>query len=399
MSENLSARLSLGFSCLGHTFSHLFAPIFYVVALALEEDLGLTHGEVIALVVAGNVMFGLGAPLAGWLGDRWSATNMMGLFFTGTGAGMVMTGLASSPLTIALWLAATGLFASIYHPVGIAWLLRHAEKKGMALGINGVFGGLGSGLAALIAGFLVEFFNWRAAFIAPGAVIVATGVAFYALRARRLIVETKTDRRPERPTSRRERVRAYMVLVVTMLCSSLIYQATQAGLPKFFSVRLADFAPGGVLGISALVAGVYFFAGGMQLLGGYLADRYSLKVIYIVAFALQAPFLVLAASLGGPALVVVAMILVSTNVGALPAENRLVSRYTPSQWRGLAFGVKFIIQFSLSGLGVLMEGVLYDSTGGFFWLFVVLAAISGVGLATGLLLPREGEALGAAAAE
>ena len=158
-------------------------------------------------------------------------------------------------------------------------------------------------------------------------------------------------------------------------------------------------AGGGVFGVSVLVAAVYFCAGGMQLLGGYLADRCSLKIIYMVAFALQIPFLVLAASLSGPALVAVAMIMVSTNVGALPAENRLISRYTPSQWRGLAFGVKFIIQFGLSGLGVLMEGVLYDSTGGFFWLFVVLTALAGIGMATGLLLPREGEPLGVAAAE
>ena len=39
-----NARLSLGFSCIGHTYSHLFGPIFYVAALSLENDLGLTHG-------------------------------------------------------------------------------------------------------------------------------------------------------------------------------------------------------------------------------------------------------------------------------------------------------------------------------------------------------------------
>jgi len=37
--STLSARLSLGFSCVGHAYSHLFAPIFYVVVLALEKDL------------------------------------------------------------------------------------------------------------------------------------------------------------------------------------------------------------------------------------------------------------------------------------------------------------------------------------------------------------------------
>ena len=39
--ETLSARLSLCFSSIGHTCSHLFGPIFYVVALALE--IGRAH--------------------------------------------------------------------------------------------------------------------------------------------------------------------------------------------------------------------------------------------------------------------------------------------------------------------------------------------------------------------
>lgn len=133
----------------------MFAPIFYVAALTLERDLGLTDGEVVGLIVVGNVFFGVVAPLAGWLGDRWSSTGMVGLFFVGTGGRMVMTALASSPLQIAFWLAVTGLFAPIYHPLGIAWLVRNAKSRGKALGINGFFGGIGPAAAALIAGALI----------------------------------------------------------------------------------------------------------------------------------------------------------------------------------------------------------------------------------------------------
>lgn len=46
---NLASRLTLGFSCVGHTYAHLFAPTFFVVALTLETELGMTHGEVISL--------------------------------------------------------------------------------------------------------------------------------------------------------------------------------------------------------------------------------------------------------------------------------------------------------------------------------------------------------------
>lgn len=394
-----SSQLSLGFSCLGHAYSHMFAPIFYVAALTLEEDLGLTHGQVVGLIVVGNVLFGVAAPLAGWLGDRWSSTGMVGLFFIGTGGGMVMTALAVGPFQIGLWLAVTGLFASIYHPVGIAWLVRNAKARGKALGINGVFGGIGPAAAALIAGGLIEVSGWRAAFLVPGLLIVGTGVLFYWMMARGLVVETKHDALPLPPASQKDTVRAASVLAVTLLCTGLIYQATQPALPKVFSERLADFLSDGVLGVSVFVASVYFTAGGLQILAGHLADRYPLKYVYLSCFILQVPLLMLASAVSGAALVVVAMVMVSVNVGSLPAENSLVARYAPSNWRGLAFGLKFILAFGISGLGVKLEGVLYDQTGGFAWLFMVLGAIAAVGVAATVLLPSESRARAPVAAE
>lgn len=388
-SEALSARLSLGFSCIGHSYSHLFAPIFYVTALSLERELGMTHGEVVALIVVGNVLFGVAAPLAGWLGDRWSSTGMMSLFFFGTGLGMVVTGLVSEPLQIAVALALTGLFSSIYHPVGIAWLVRHAVRRGMALGVNGIFGAISPGLAAVVAGVLIEAFSWRAAFLVPGAALLLTGAGFLALVLRGVIVESRVDRKQDAPTSRQDRVRAFLVLAVTMLCTGIIYQATQPALPKVFSEQLGGLAADGVLGISMFVAIVYFMAGGMQLVAGRLADKYPLKYVYLIAFVLQVPFLAVAGSLSGASLLVVALIMVSVNVGALPAENALIARYAPSQWRGLAFGLKFILAFGVSGMGVLLEGRLYDYTGGFYWLFIVLACIAVVATAAATLLPYE----------
>lgn len=381
--------MSLGFSCIGHSYSHLFAPIFYVAALSLEKELALTHGEVVALIIAGNMLFGFAAPLAGWLGDRWSSTGMMSLFFLGTGACMMLTGFVSSPLYIGIALALTGLFSSIYHPVGIAWLVRHALNRGAALGINGFFGSIGPGLAAIIAGLLIQWFNWRAAFIVPGLLLLVTGLAFSWLVWRGVIVESRVDRKTDAPSSRKDMIRAFLVLAVTMMCTGIIYQATQPALPKVFSEKLGDLTSGGVLGISMFVAVVYFAAGIMQIVGGKLADRYPLKYVYMAAFTLQVPFLALAGSLSGASLMIVAMIMVSVNSSALPAENSLVARYAPSQWRGLAFGLKFIIAFGISGLGVLLEGRIYDYTGDFYWLFIVLACIAAVAAVAGLLLPNE----------
>ena len=397
--SNTNARLSLGFSCVGHTYSHLFGPIFYVAALSLEKDLSLTHGGVVALIVVGNVLFGLAAPLAGWLSDRWSATGMIGVFFIGTGASMVMTGLSETGLGIAFWLAATGTFASIYHPVGLAWLIRNAVNKGTALGFNGLFGGLGPAIAALSAGALIEIYGWQAAFIVPGAVVVATGGLYWGMIARGLIVETKTDLNPMTPVAGSDRIRVFVVLAVTMLGTGLIYQATQAAVPKLFTERLVDWTGGSVMGVSSVVAAVYVAGGLMQIVGGRLADIYPLKTVYLCAFLLQVPFLFLAGILGGPVLVVVVLFMVSINTGSMPTENVLVARYAPSRWRSLAFGLKFVLALGISGLGVLLEGTFYDLTSGFYWVFTLLAAIAFVSLAIASLLPSEKLEAARAAAE
>ncbi|MGH6718378.1 MAG: MFS transporter, partial [Alphaproteobacteria bacterium] len=194
MSDRASARLALGFSSVAHTYSHLFMVLYPTVVLALEPVFHLPYGDLVLLAVAGNVLFGACALPAGWLGDRWSAEGMMTIFFVGTGAAAILTGLAATPLMLAVGLALIGAFAAIYHPVGIAWLVRVAVNRGRALGVNGVFGSLGTAGAALVAGILTELVGWRAAFIVPGIVCVATGVGFaLAVRAGR-IVAAKADR-------------------------------------------------------------------------------------------------------------------------------------------------------------------------------------------------------------
>ena len=388
-SPSVSSRLSLGFSCVGHTFSHLFAPIFFVVALLLEAEFNLTHGEVVSLIVAGNVLFGLGAPVAGWISDKWSASGMIAVYFFGVGAGMILTGLAQSPFQLMAFLTLTGLFGSIYHPVGFAWLVSQVEKRGAALGLNGVFGTVGPSVAALSAGVLTDLISWRAAFIVPGAVVFLTGLAFLALRHRGVIHDATVELVAEHTATKRDVVRTVMVLAVTMLCTGLIYQTTSPALPKVFSERLSDFAGEGVFGIGAMVAMVYVVAGAVQLIAGRMCDKYSLKLIYILAFVSQIPFLILAAQLGGGGLMFAAFVLVSANQAALPVENTLIARYAPKDWRALAFGLKFILAFGVSSLGVLLEGTLYDFTGGFYWMFIVLACIATVGLAVGWLLPSE----------
>jgi len=388
--QERSSVYSMSFSCLGHTYSHLFAPIFFtLVPLALEKEFGLSHGETVALIFAGNALFGFAAPLAGWLADRWSAVGMMAIFYLGTGAGMMMIGFADTAFALGFWLAVTGMFASIYHPVGIAWLVRESVKTGTVLGINGIFGSLGVSVAAVMTGWLMHSFGWRSAYILPGAVVILTGVAFVFLLARGVIVESKTDRKPPPPpASRADTMRVYMVLVITMCASGVIYNAMNPALPKAFAL---DFANGGdgVLTVSYLIAFVYAMASIIQIMGGRLADMYSARRVYLIGYVLQIPVLMIFGMVAGSPMVAVAVIMTGLNTATQPAENVLIARYTPQHRRALIFGLKFVVAIGISSVGVLLEGAMYDWTGGFFWLFIVLGSLAAVAAAVILLMPGE----------
>lgn len=384
-----SARASLAFSCLGHLYAHVFEPIFYIAALVLPGELGLSYEEVLALVIAGKLLYGLLAPAAGWLGDRWSTTGMMAVFFLGLGAAASFMAVVQGPWGVAVALAAVGVFGSIYHPVGIAWLIRNAVDKGKAIGLNGVFGGIGPGVASLLAGALIAAAGWRAAFVVPGIAVVLTGAVFLLFLAKGWVVEAKTDRAPQAEPSRGEAVRAGIVLSVTMLCAGLIYQATQPSLPKLFEERLGA---GTSVGDAALaVTVVYLVAGVTQIVAGHLADRYPPKRIYVLAALVQAPLLALLSWASGWSMVGVALLAVAGNMGAIPAENLLLAKYTPARWRGTAFGLKFVLSFGVSGLAVPLVSLLRGWTGGFDLLFLLLAGCALMVAAAASLLPREKE--------
>lgn len=384
-----SRTLPIVFSCLGHAYMHLFTAFYFVIVLALERDWALPYHELIKLWTLGSLLVGLGALPAGWLGDRWSAAGMMVVFFIGMGAAGIVCGLVEGPVAMLLGLGAIGLFSSIYHPVGIAWLVRNAKQRGKALGINGIFGSVGVAASGLVAGALIDLYGWRAAFILPGVVSLITGLALLVCLRLGLVGQGVTVASKEAPPGRGDMVRAFMVLLLTMLVMGIVFQATQAAMPKVFDLRLRDIAGDGAFGIGVIVALVYTAGGIMQLAGGHMADKYPLKPIYIGAFLFQIPVMAAFALIGGVPLIGVAMLAVLLSTAALPAENMLLARYTPAKHHGLAYGIKFVLAFGTAPLALMLVSAIQERTGEFSWLFMILATLAGLATVAAVMLPGE----------
>ena len=182
-------------------------------------------------------------------------------------------------------------------------------------------------------------------------------------------------------------VRVFIILTLTMACAGFVYAGLTNTMPKMFEIGLGDGLATSYTQIGLLVGVVSGTASAAGILGGWLADRFSARSIYVVFWMLQVPLLFVIATTTGATLLLVALLTLSFNLSFTAAENMLVAQYTPTRWRSLAYGAKFVLALGVAGLTVILAGWVFDSTGGFDLLFVWLGTAAIVAAITGALLP------------
>ena len=348
---------------------HMFAAFYFVIVLSIEIDWKLSYDELIKLWTLGALLIGLGAIPFGWLSDRWSRSSMMAIMFFGMGLSSIICGLSSSTLGLFIGLSILGLACSIYHPVGIAWVVNSSIKKGRALGINGIFGGVGIGSGAFIAGFLLKFFSWNFTFILPGLISIFIGfILLYLIYLKKIsFTNIKSDFVKEANSTNN-----LILIAIIMLCAmfglGLTFQIMQTSLPKVFDIRLNNFS---TFGIGSTIGIIYLISGLMTFIGGLLADKFSLKYIYVIGLAGQIPCYFAIAYFSGFPLIFVCLFAAMFNSSILPAENILLSKFTPEKHHGLIYGCKFIIVFVAGPIAVFLVAKIYELTFEFTYLFII----------------------------
>src|SRR5262245_66535963 len=135
--ETNDVKRSIAFINWAHALDHYVMLIFPTVVIGLELVYGRGYAELIALGPPSFLAFGVFSLPAGWLGDRWSRRNMMALFYFGCGVSLAGAALAPSPVVLGVALAALGMFAAIYHPVGTAMLIEQATSRVRSLAFDG----------------------------------------------------------------------------------------------------------------------------------------------------------------------------------------------------------------------------------------------------------------------
>ncbi len=374
------SQVNFLFLNVGHFLDHLFMLVFATAAaLQLSTKWGMSYSELVPYATPGFIAFGICAIPAGWLADKWSREGMMVVFFIGIGASSILASMANDPWQIAVTLALIGIFAAIYHPVGLAMVVQGRQKTGVPLAINGIFGNMGVASAALLTGFLIDASGWRSAFIVPGAISILLGVLYllFVRAGRRADAEAPRASAPAgksepAPIPKNTLIRIFAIILITTALGGLIFQSTTFALPKVFDERLTDFAG------TATMVGWYAFlvfsvAAFAQLVVGYLVDNHSIRTVFAFVAILQAVFLAVMADLTGFAALAVAIAFMLVVFGQIPINDVLVGRIARSEWRSRAYALRYIVTFSVMASAVPLIAWIHG-TWGFNVLFGVLAS-------------------------
>jgi len=370
-----------------------------VAALRLTSEWGMSYAALIPYATPGFVAFGVCAVLAGWIADKWSREGMIVIFFIGIGISSILAGLANTPIQIAVGLTLIGIFAAIYHPVGLAMVVQGRVRTGMPLAVNGVFGNLGVASAALLTGFLIDSAGWRSAFFVPGVISILLGLSYWIFvnGEKRTTVDTAETggtgtRVKTQAITRQVLLRVFAIIFFTTAIGGLIFQSTTFALPKIFAERLTEIAD------SATLVGWYAFlvfslAALAQLVIGYLVDHHSVRTVFATVALLQAIFFYLMMHLDGMIALLVSIAFMFVVFGQIPINDVLVGRMARSEWRSRAYAFRYVVTFSVMASAVPFIGWIHANWG-FARLFGVLAFAALMIFAATLLLPRANHSFG-----
>jgi MFS family permease len=376
----------------GHFLDHFFTLIFATVAaLALYREWGVSYADLLKYATPGFFAFGVFSLPAGWLADKWSRDGMMCVFFIGIGLASIATAFAQSPLQIAIGLFVVGMFAAIYHPVGLAIVVEKWKNTGMRIAVNGVWGNLGVASAALITGYFIDHGGWRIAFVVPAIVSILIGIAYATLMWPQI---TRPKVRTRSASSTRDLpesikallMRVSMIVFLTTAVSSIVFQSTTFALPKVFDERLGDLAVSATA-VGQLAFVVFALASLGQLVVGHYLDKLGPRTVFLAAASAQVVFFALMPGLLGWPALLCAMAFMLAAFGQIPINDYMIGRLADGEWRARIYGVRYVISFTALAAALPLISFIYGNWG-FDALFRVLTLSAAVILAAVLMLPQ-----------
>jgi MFS family permease len=330
----------------------------------LVLDLGFGPAVVGFVTAAALVVTVAFQIVLGGVSDRGNAVRYLhgGILLLGAATALIY--LAPDLTAFVALILVSRIGASVYHPVGIAWISREypGGARDTAMGIQSSFGDLGVILGVMGSGLLGTLFGWREAFLFWGALnlsaVAATVVFVRGLRAE--APRPSAAPNPARPLAVLRDVRLWIVplavggaaftIIITFVPLFLTDPAYGMGL----TTLAADVATGTWLVLGTVLA--FSFGRISRRLGRYP----SLLLAYL---AVAGAGVLLAVQPNVPAVLLALTAFGSLLFLTFPALFALIADSTDARLRGFAFGVIFGFQLLGGAAASAVAGVLFESFG------------------------------------
>lgn len=386
-----SERKILLFTCTAHMLTHIYMLVFPALVMPVSRDLGLSVARVVSMSFWSYLLYGFLAAPWGVVTDRIGYKWALGSGLLISGSGLILAGLFPAPGPIAASFALVGIGSAAYHPAAVSLLSQSIRERGRAMGINGMWGNIGMATVPFTVGLLNFLIGWQRGLILLGMLGCFLGIAGLLMY---FGVTRGEDHKIVQPIARAAAIRLLVIFGIGLIFSGLMYRSYTVILPAFLEYRLGNLTENfrrwvisritnvrDVPAFNTLVAnlvatGLYVLGAIGQGISGRIADRYSLKWIYFIFYALSLPFVLATVWIASAWLIPTVGIFMLFALGALPIENSLVAYLTPARWRSVTYGIKYTVIFGVGSFAVKLVGWVQAGYGltGVIWLIALCNA-------------------------
>ncbi|MDA0302115.1 MAG: MFS transporter [Chloroflexi bacterium] len=363
---------------LAHAMTHALELTFAALLVRLGVEFGADIAVLGAVAYAGTVTFGVAALPAGWLIDRYGARSVIIASMWIAGVFALVVAVSPSLPFLAVALTCLGAGIGLYHPAGTSMVATVAERRGLALAIQGLAGNLGIAAAPAVALTIAIVFDWRVAYAVFGIAAFGIGVLVWriapsqaeAIAAVKARVERGAFGGPVRVRTRPPAIRHWMTPALLIIYLSAVLQGfIYRGSLTFLTLHLRDhlginlfgWEPDAVAGTAATVVLLAAVFG--QIAGGTLSDRIMLERALLPFILLSIPLLALIGWSSGIVLLLAAAGFVVVNFAQQPIFNGLITDYSPPGAMGRAFGMSFFLTFGVGAIAAWLAGLLANVWG------------------------------------
>lgn len=345
-----------------HGLVHGGMIIFPVVLDSLRTEFGWSLYFAGWIAALGYGIFGLTAFPTGWLADRVPRKLLLVIMTAGISSGLFLMSLAVNSYIFVLGWSMVGLFAGMYHPLGLSVIANFfSENTGRAMAWHGIGGNITLASTPILVGLAAAAFNWRAAFLG-GAAGALLGTVLLLPLPEASGTEVFSESTSELPAWSQ-----LSVLLGAYCLGGFIYRGTVTFIPHSIAVQWGEKLE--VSGVGGLTTMVIFLGIIGQFIGGRLAEKLSFWTLYMAQIFIYSLILIILPFLGGWyfvfGLVFWGMVYYSTQ----PVRNSFLARFGDRRSHGRLYGLAFMASFGLGSAGAGISGMLADYLGmlGMFW--------------------------------